>query len=231
MGMARRNPVTAKDMFDIALDALKEKRTADAKAVTKEASEKFPNATVPGTLQRFLPPQYDIDKLAVDLGLPDWDSVSERHCDYIWEAADNRLGGQYEDETDDAYDERRMDAQGEVEDELFHSWYDAVLATGQQLFADVELSVQPVRRGRRTKTKQANSRDYYLRVAASRVGGPRVSWADVAHMLHNREHSYSTYDDFLGNDTPREAVMKCLHYLRGGDGQATARTLYDRHFY
>jgi len=172
----------------------------------------------------------NINVLAEELDLPDWDSVDEANRDYYDDAGRAAYDAFMEDAeyADEQADESQAEevwqnAEWEAQKEVFAQWHHAVLRAAEDLFEKHELELVP--RGK-------DDLPYEFKIK------PLKSWKDAADQIRETINGvgyfhFYTLKEFLdsGPYTPRQAVLGHLHYIKDYPevyGTYSARSLYER---
>mgnify|MGYP001576208255 CR=1 FL=1 len=238
MRLRRNADPTAKDLYSVAVDAVKEARLvrgdkAKRKALMDEAAKlykegraldearmaagpkglKLHPVPVPDELSQWsgLPKsdQRTIDGLAELIGVDDYETIREHNSDYVWETAHYQWDGGDVSEDDAAHD-AFMEFMGQFEDELvFRPWHHGVYEAAARMFDDHGLSLVPVGRVR------AGQLPYLYKIT------PTSTWRAAADKIIDTINgvgyfNFSSVKTFTNQSggTTREAVLDHLHHMR-----------------
>lgn len=170
----------------------------------------------------------NIDELAALLKLPTWEKLDDYNFDYYWEAGAKWVERK-EGESEADFEQRQMDAEAEVRDDLFNRWYDAVHGAAEEIFDQHDLALEPIQHPR-----HHSDRPYEYRIVS------RASWEDAAEKIRGTidgvgEFTFYTLRAFLesGPYTARQAVLSHLHWMKRRPevyGTSSAKSLYEHNF-
>lgn len=121
---------------------------------------------------------YDVDQLAEEMSLPEWDKIEENNNDYFWETAKFSMENEGIGEDDPGFEDKMMEFETEARDELYFEWKAAVIHAAEQALEEVGLTLEPWTAHLDEKQKPVF---YQFRV-----------WPDVDH-----QEAYSWDDDNL----------------------------------
>jgi hypothetical protein len=176
----------------------------------------------------------NIDELAAMFKLPTWDAIESLNEDYMWQAGHEAVKAMNIDYTACPYnpkaavetDEIRHKAENEAQDELFGSWYDAVIYAVAKLFEAHHLKLEPVKH---KGTPNKYPHEYRVK--------PIETWEKACEQIVDTVcgvgyFHFDSIPEFLesGPYTMREAVLSHLGWIKNYPevyGATTAQRYYD----
>lgn len=165
----------------------------------------------------------NIEKLAEDFKLPEWEDVEKLNIDNIMEAGGYaRDEALKEGESEEQAEEAAQKAQDEARDELYRNWHDAVENVAEDLFETHNLTLVP----------KSAAPSYEFKVE------PTKTWTEAAESIIDTINGVGMFEfksvkEFLdsGPYTLREAVLSHLHWIKRYPevyGEPSPRRMYER---